>query len=67
MTKPPQRSSIIFAAVYITLQLNSPLVGAPPHERRRLVVAEERLHLVVLFQLRIHDDGVDASFDAVLV
>ena len=50
-----------------TLRHNSPLVSTSPHEWCCLVVAEERLHLVVLLQLGIHNDGVDAPLDAVLV
>jgi len=43
------------------------LVGSAAHERDGFVLAKERLHLVVFFQLWVHDDAVDATLDAVFV
>ena len=47
--------------------LNALLVGPAAHKRLSLVVAKQRLHLVVFLQLGIHDDGVDTALDAVFM
>ena len=57
------------ARLYISpcASLHVTFVCSATHERVGFVIPEQRLYLVVLLQLRVHDDGVDTSLDAVLV